>query len=91
MNNWRTIQDANGETVLQRKIVATIPVAMTGWETVARRSRRFIVRFVFRWPRSGRVTGRTSALRGRRLASRECSGLLDNTGQRSSKSLICNV
>ncbi len=35
-SNWRTITDANGEVILQRKVTATVPMTMTGWETVAR-------------------------------------------------------
>jgi hypothetical protein len=35
MKNWRTITDANGLVALQRRVLASQPTAMCGWETVA--------------------------------------------------------
>ncbi|MEI6280137.1 MAG: hypothetical protein WCQ16_12255 [Verrucomicrobiae bacterium] len=35
MKNWRTIQDASGITLLQRRIAPLTPNALAAWETVA--------------------------------------------------------
>ena len=34
--NWRLIKNQDGKTVLQKRVVATHPGAVTAWETIAK-------------------------------------------------------